>query len=198
LLKHWKYMPHLKKCLKFWLIVNAMRKIIKITSFLLKMPNSCFEVVISIMGLRHSIYTSFLPIFSMGSFINIVKQFWTTLSWVAKVVFNMRLLHVFALSKWLPWLARASAITLKTQQHAVNARWKRLSQLSWIDHFSLSQCFFLNKNVCAVVTKPLTPSHFNCVTSFMKHNVLRKSLFVNSLPICWIRYKNLCGNSKTN
>jgi len=34
----------------------------------------------------------------------------------------MRLLHVVAFSKKLPWLAQTKVITLKTQLHAVNAR----------------------------------------------------------------------------
>jgi len=39
-------------------------------------------------------------------------------------------LHVIAFSKKLRWLAQTKVITLKTQLHAVNACWKRLSQLS--------------------------------------------------------------------
>jgi len=42
----------------------------------------------------------------------------------------MRLLHVVAFSKKLRWLDQTKVITLNTQLHAVNARWKRLSQLS--------------------------------------------------------------------
>jgi len=42
----------------------------------------------------------------------------------------MRILHAVAFSKYLRWLAKTKVITLKTQLHAVNARWKRLSQLS--------------------------------------------------------------------
>jgi len=57
--------------------------------------------------------------------------FWWDLSCVATVVFNVRLLHAFAFSKKLPWLAQNSVITLKMQTHAVNARWKRLSQRSF-------------------------------------------------------------------
>jgi hypothetical protein len=52
-------------------------------------------------------------------------------SWVATRVLCMRLLHVVAFSKKLRWLAYTKVIALKTQQHAVNARWKRLSQLSF-------------------------------------------------------------------
>ncbi len=44
--------------------------------------------------------------------------------------FTLRLLHVVAFSKNLRWLAQTKVITLKTQLHAVNARWKRLLQLS--------------------------------------------------------------------
>jgi len=36
--------------------------------------------------------------------------------------FNVRLLHAFAFSKLLPWLAQASVITLETHQQAVNTR----------------------------------------------------------------------------
>jgi len=57
------------------------------------------------------------------------KSQFLALSWVATVVFNVRLLHVFAFSNYLPWLPHVCVITLKTKQHAVNARWKRLSQL---------------------------------------------------------------------
>jgi len=58
------------------------------------------------------------------------KVFGSNLSWISKVIFNVRLLLAFAFSKELPWLAQTSIITLKTQLHAENARWKRLSQLS--------------------------------------------------------------------
>jgi len=49
------------------------------------------------------------------------------LSCVATSVLRLRLLHVVAFSKKLRWLAQTKIITLKTQLHAVNARWKRLS-----------------------------------------------------------------------
>jgi len=49
---------------------------------------------------------------------------------VATSVLRMRLLHVVAFSKKLRCLAQTKVITLKMQQHAVNARWKRLSQLN--------------------------------------------------------------------
>jgi len=39
-----------------------------------------------------------------------------------QIIANMHLLHVFAFLKKLPWLAQTSAITLKIQKHAVNAR----------------------------------------------------------------------------
>jgi len=42
----------------------------------------------------------------------------------------MRLLHVVAFSKKLPWLAQTKVITLKMQQHAGNACVKRLLQCS--------------------------------------------------------------------
>jgi len=46
-------------------------------------------------------------------------------------IFNMRSLHAFAFSKWFNWFEPTNVISLKTQSHAVNARWKRLSQLSF-------------------------------------------------------------------
>ncbi len=55
----------------------------------------------------------------------------TGLSCVATSVLRMRLLHAVAFSKKLPWLAQTKVITSKTKTHAVNARWKRLSQLSF-------------------------------------------------------------------
>jgi len=54
-------------------------------------------------------------------------------SCVATSVLRMHLLHAVAFSKKLRWLAQIKVITLKTQLHAVNARWKRLSQLSLIN-----------------------------------------------------------------
>jgi len=54
-----------------------------------------------------------------------------TLSYVATSVLRMSLLHVVAFSKKLLWLAQTKVISLKTQLHAVNASWKRLSQLSF-------------------------------------------------------------------
>jgi len=53
------------------------------------------------------------------------------LSCVATVVLRMRLLHFVACSKQLCWLAQTKVITLKTQLHAVNARWKQQSQRSF-------------------------------------------------------------------
>ena len=49
---------------------------------------------------------------------------------VATRVFNVLLLHTVAFSKKLLWLTQTSVITLKTQTLAVNARYKRVSQLS--------------------------------------------------------------------
>jgi len=43
------------------------------------------------------------------------------LSWVATVVFSVRLLHAVAFSKKSPWFESIKVITLKTQLHAVNA-----------------------------------------------------------------------------
>jgi len=53
------------------------------------------------------------------------------LSCVATSVLRMRLLLMVAFLKKLRWLAQTKVFTLKTQLHAVNARWKRLSQLSF-------------------------------------------------------------------
>ncbi len=63
----------------------------------------------------------------------------------------MRLLHMVAFSKKLRWLAQSKVITLKTQLHAVNTRWKRLSQLSFrysllIEHNSLWFWQYNSKN----------------------------------------------------
>ncbi len=51
------------------------------------------------------------------------------LSWVAAVIFIVRLLSGFAISKLFSWLAQTSVISLKTQMHAENALLKLLSQL---------------------------------------------------------------------
>ncbi len=58
---------------------------------------------------------------------------WKTcnLSCVATRIFSMRLLHAVAFSKKLSWFEPTNVITLKTQLHAVNARWKWLSHLSF-------------------------------------------------------------------
>jgi len=63
------------------------------------------------------------------------------LSWVATVIFNVHLLHAFAFTKLLIWSAQTSVFTLKTQQHAVNACWKRQWQLSFIILFWLGLPF---------------------------------------------------------
>ncbi len=71
------------------------------------------------------------------------------LSCVATRVFSVRLLHAVAFSKKLRWLAQTKVITLKTQPHAVNACWKRVSQRSFTLTLSSSQgmfnLFFSNK-----------------------------------------------------
>jgi len=56
------------------------------------------------------------------------------LNCVATHVFSMRFMHEVAFLKYLPWFAQTSVITLKTQMHAVNARRKRLSQLSFTEN----------------------------------------------------------------
>jgi len=53
----------------------------------------------------------------------------------------MRLLHAVAFSKKLRWLAQTKVITSKTQPHAVNSRWKRVSQRS----LRKRNCFFVQK-----------------------------------------------------
>jgi len=45
-----------------------------------------------------------------------------TLSCVAIRVYSVRLLYVVSFSKKLRWLAKTKVISLKMQQHAVNAR----------------------------------------------------------------------------
>ncbi len=57
------------------------------------------------------------------------------LSWVATIVFNMRLLHAVAFSKKLPWFEPTNVISLKTQPRAVNACVKRSSQRSFMHLF---------------------------------------------------------------
>jgi len=92
-------------------------------------------------------------------------SFWATwtslhmLSWVATVVFNVRLLHAFAFSKKSLWLAQASVITLKTQQRAVNARWKRPPQrcfklllCSMCCTFKLWFYFYPNKKITRTIS----------------------------------------------
>jgi len=54
---------------------------------------------------------------------------------VIKLRCDERLLHVVAFSKKLRWSAQTNVITLKTLLHAVNARWKRLSQPSFRNKF---------------------------------------------------------------
>jgi len=60
------------------------------------------------------------------------------LSCVATVVFSVRLLHVIAFSKYLPWFEPTKVSTLKTQSHALNACVKRSSQRSFTIRFSPS------------------------------------------------------------
>ena len=50
---------------------------------------------------------------------------------VATRVFNVCLLHAVAFYKELYGFAQNNVITLKTQTHAVNARWKCMSQISF-------------------------------------------------------------------
>ncbi len=65
---------------------------------------------------------------------------------VATSVLRMRLLHVVAFSKRSRWLAQTKVITLKTQLHAVNACWKRLSQRSFIKNAHI--CIFMIALLC--------------------------------------------------
>ena len=62
----------------------------------------------------------------------------------------MRFLHVVAFSKNLRWSAQTKVITLKTQLHAVNARWKRLSQRSFT-FISLPWLRFLISNITTLL-----------------------------------------------
>jgi len=50
------------------------------------------------------------------------------LSRIATRIFSVCLMHAIASSKKLCWLVQTKVITLKMQPHAVNARWKRVSQ----------------------------------------------------------------------
>ncbi len=74
------------------------------------------------------------PIYYVTKICEFVK-FWLLyflgLSCVATCVFCLSLLDVVAFSKKLRWFAQTKVISLKTQLHAVNARWKRLSQRSF-------------------------------------------------------------------
>ncbi len=60
-----------------------------------------------------------------------LKRNVVALSCVATSVLRMRLMQVVAFSKKLRWLAQTKVLTLKTQLHAVNTRWKRLPQLNF-------------------------------------------------------------------
>jgi len=99
-----------------------------------KMKRKMFKICFSknwrpeSLGTFHLLITDFL-LHKIKVALEILWSF-CDLSWVATVVFNVRLLHAIALSKKLRWLAQTKVITLKTQLLAVNARWKRLSQRS--------------------------------------------------------------------
>ena len=85
------------------------------------------------------------------------------LSWVATVVFNVRLLHAFSFSKKLPWFKPAKVISLKTQLHAVNACVKRSSQRSFTSFsplISLSQSRYISNTFSfSCSTEHFSPSH---------------------------------------
>ena len=69
---------------------------------------------------------------------------------VATRDFYVRLLHAFAISKYLRWFEPIKAISLKTQQHAVNARWKRLWQRAFSVFCMILQMLAMSIVVCDV------------------------------------------------
>jgi len=78
----------------------------------------------------------------------------------------MRLLHVVAFSKKLSWLAQTKVITLKTRLHAVNARWKRLSQLSFkLQKLSRLIIFFISQRIMDLIIKG---TFTNAVSTFLR------------------------------
>jgi len=93
--------------------------------------------------------------------INIGEQGFTTffsgvpLLDLKELVFNMRLLHAVAFSKKLPWFEPTNVISLKTQQHAVNACVKRSSQRSF-KWYNLVRCN--QKFVAKVLYNELIPT----------------------------------------
>jgi len=65
----------------------------------------------------------------------------TPLSRIATCIFRVRLLQAVMFLKLLLWFKPSNVITWKTQTHAVNARWKRVSQHSFINsRFSIKFC----------------------------------------------------------
>ncbi len=97
------------------------------------------------------------------------------LSWVATVVFNVRLLHAFVLSKKLPWLAQTNVITLKRKNN-----WKQLSKFS----FTYSE----NVNQIKVIIISI---------EFIQYNrILIIETFLSELKSLQITHENVCQCKK--
>ena len=64
-------------------------------------------------------------------------------------IFNVRLIHAFAFSKWLCWFesTKTNVNTLKTQTHLVNTRWKRMRQLGFC---KIKQLYSLQRKIFSV------------------------------------------------
>ena len=74
-------------------------------------------------------------------FFCVVTEFKHKVRLVVILLFNVRILHAVAFSKKLLWVAQTNVITLKTQMHAIHARWKRVSQLGFTWVLPWSQMF---------------------------------------------------------
>ncbi len=137
----------------------------------------------------HLSSATFLRVVKFRSLLFLPKK--DGLSCVATSVLRMRLLHAVAFSKKLPWLSHTKVISSKTKTHAVNARWKRLSQLSLIYFYSKmgeSIAIFFNRivkaffEICCFWRFIFGPSHtryFNILT----YNIYNEKKYCNNLII---------------
>ncbi len=116
------------------------------------------------------------------------------LSCVATSVLRMRLLHMVAFSMKLRWLAQTKVITLKTQLHAVNARWKRLSQLSFINNDSVHWIRCLNTAILCNLKKQLKQNISYTISDLAK--VRPSNLFLRPLDL-FCKEKKQHGSSTT-
>ncbi len=113
------------------------------------------------------------------------------LSCVATSVLRMRLLHVVAFSKKLQWWAQTKVITLKTQLHAVNARWKRLlGTLKSVKRFEHSQALWWTNLVYDPSVLVFQPEIASIHIEFQK---LNKSLYENLYFISFLFCSSLLG-----